>query len=95
MSVWSDGYVSDINYTYGYYAELDPQRAVLPLLMAGLAVPPVRTACELGFGQGLTINVHGAAGPAGWVLAWGAAGVLVSVAQAPSCFPEVDRLLMA
>ena len=68
MSVWSDGYVSDINYTYGYYAELDPQRAVLPLLMAGLAVPPVRTACELGFGQGLSINVHGAAGPAGW---WG------------------------
>ena len=28
MSAWSDGYVSDINYTYGYYTELNPTRVV-------------------------------------------------------------------
>ena len=51
MSAWSDGYVSDINYTYGYYTELNPNRVVLPFLMAGLAAPKVAAACELGLGK--------------------------------------------
>ena len=68
MSAWSDGYVSDINYTYGYYTELNPNRVVLPFLMAGLAAPKVAAACELGFGQGVSLNAHAAAGNAAW---WG------------------------
>ena len=39
MSAWSDGYVSDINYTYGYYTELNPNRVVLPFLMAAWPRP--------------------------------------------------------
>ncbi len=68
MSAWSDGYVSEIGYTYGYYGELNPNHVVLPLLMAGLAVPEVATACELGFGQGVSLNAHMAASNVEW---WG------------------------
>ncbi len=66
MPDWSAGYVADIGYTFGTYAELNPQRLALPLLMAGLAPPAIRTACELGFGQGVSINVHAAASDVEW-----------------------------
>ncbi len=66
MSSWNEGYVSDIGYTYGYYTELNPLRTRLALLNAGLALPKIRTACELGFGQGVSINVHAAASDIGW-----------------------------
>ncbi|OOF67921.1 methyltransferase regulatory domain-containing protein [Rodentibacter caecimuris] len=66
MSSWSEGYVSDINYTFGYYSELNPNNMIIPLLMAGLAVPETINACELGFGQGLSVNIHATAGIAKW-----------------------------
>ncbi|OOF36640.1 class I SAM-dependent methyltransferase [Rodentibacter heidelbergensis] len=71
MSSWSDGYVSNINYTYGYYSELNPNNAVIPFLMAGLALPESilqgqYNACELGFGQGVSLNIHATAGYAKW-----------------------------
>lgn len=70
MADWTDGYVTDLGYTHGYYAELNPLRARLPLLNAGWMAPDWRLdapACELGFGQGLSINVHAAAGSAHWM----------------------------
>jgi SAM-dependent methyltransferase len=66
MNDWTAGYVADIGYTYGYYTELNPLRARLALLHAGLACPKVGTACELGFGQGLSVNVHAAASSVAW-----------------------------
>ncbi|TWI60423.1 putative methyltransferase family protein [Pseudoduganella lurida] len=66
MPEWSAGYVADIGYTYGTYAELNPHRARLAFVMAGLMPPKVETACELGFGQGMSINLHGAASTAQW-----------------------------
>lgn len=60
---WSEGYVTGINYTYGYYQELDPRRAHFALAAAGFAPPPISAACELGFGQGLSLVLHGAAQP--------------------------------
>lgn len=66
MEDWTAGYVADIGYTYGYYAELNPQRIQLAFLNAGLAAPTVRTACELGFGQGLSANLHAAASVVEW-----------------------------
>lgn len=66
MSEWSAGYVSDIGYTYGYYTELNPLRARLAFLNAGLACPDVVAACELGFGQGMSANIHAAASTAQW-----------------------------
>ena len=35
MTNWSEGYVSDIDYTYGYYQELEPHNVKIPFLMAG------------------------------------------------------------
>ena len=66
MSDWSSGYVSNIGYTYGLYAELNPLRIKLAFLNAGLAFPEVGTACELGFGQGVSINMHAAASVTEW-----------------------------
>src|ERR1700704_1755901 len=66
MNDWTDGYVADIGYTFGYYTELNPLRARLALLTAGLSVPEFGTACELGFGQGVSINLHAAASSTVW-----------------------------
>jgi len=66
MSDWSAGYVSDIGYTYGYYTELNPLRARLAFMNKGLVCPDFGTACELGFGQGLSANIHAAAAPTQW-----------------------------
>jgi SAM-dependent methyltransferase len=66
MSAWDEGYVSDIDYTYGYYAELNPQRLKLAFLHQGLAFPEIGAACELGFGQGLSANIHAAASVTQW-----------------------------
>lgn len=66
MSEWSAGYMADIDYTYGYYTELNPLRARLALLQAGLHAPAMAQACELGFGQGVTVNLHAAASGVQW-----------------------------
>jgi hypothetical protein len=63
---WSEGYVTEIDYTPGYYPELNPLRVRLALLGAGLACREIRSACELGYGQGLSVNVHAAAGGVSW-----------------------------
>jgi SAM-dependent methyltransferase len=66
MSEWTAGYVADIGYTYGYYPELNPLRIKLAFLSQGLAFPEVGSACELGFGQGLSANMHATASVAQW-----------------------------
>jgi hypothetical protein len=66
VSDWTDGYVSEIGYTFGYFSELNPLRAAMPLLNVGLAPPPVATACELGYGQGISVNIHAAASEVLW-----------------------------
>lgn len=66
MPDWSEGYVSDINYTYGYSSELNPNNIVIPFLMAGIKPPLVTQACELGFGQGVSLNIHAAASAVQW-----------------------------
>lgn len=66
MSDWTAGYVADIGYTYGYYNELNPLRARLAFLNAGLVPPTAGTHCELGFGQGMSVNLHAAASGSTW-----------------------------
>ncbi|WP_353485340.1 class I SAM-dependent methyltransferase [Haliscomenobacter sp.] len=66
MTDWTSGYVADIGYTYGYYLELNPQRVKLAFLNTGLVAPEFGTACELGFGQGLSANMHAAASVCSW-----------------------------
>lgn len=66
MQDWTDGYMTEVAYTYGYYPELNPLRARLALLEAGIVPPTIGAACELGFGQGMSINIHAAASSAAW-----------------------------
>ena len=66
MTDWTAGYVADIGYTYGYYTELNPLRIKLAFLNQALAFPEVGNACELGFGQGLSANLHAAASVTQW-----------------------------
>lgn len=60
---WTAGYVSDVAYMAGYFSEMNPTRLPLALLNAGYAPPKVQNACELGFGQGVSIAIHAAAQP--------------------------------
>lgn len=66
MHDWTDGYVTDITYTHGYYKELNPLTMRLALLHAGHVPPAVHTACELGFGQGGSVTLHAAASGVQW-----------------------------
>ncbi|XID75321.1 class I SAM-dependent methyltransferase [Alkanindiges sp. WGS2144] len=62
--IWSDGYVTDVAYTYGYYKDLSPTFQNFCLLLAGYDHLPINEHsyhCELGFGQGVSLNIHAAA----------------------------------
>ncbi|RYZ90024.1 MAG: methyltransferase, partial [Moraxellaceae bacterium] len=65
---WTAGYVSDVEYTAGFYTEQAPGLLNFACILNG--VEPVDTSksfnyCELGFGRGLTVNVLAAANPQG------------------------------
>lgn len=66
MATWSEGYVSDIAYSIGYYREMAPDHLVLAALAVskdpGPAVQPKRV-LELGFGMGLGFVVGAASQP--------------------------------
>lgn len=64
----ADGYVTELPYTPGYHEGLDPGFVTHRLRELGFAVPPIRRACELGFGRGINLAVHAVAGTAQW---WG------------------------
>ncbi|MDB5441290.1 MAG: hypothetical protein JWM33_3717 [Caulobacteraceae bacterium] len=63
---WTSGYRADIDYTHGYYRELSTGLIDFALLQRGFE-PPVRDGpvryLELGFGQGVTLNIQAAASP--------------------------------
>ena len=63
---WAAGYVTEVGYTYDYWPELNPLRVRFALSTAGLAAPEIQTACELGFGQGISIAIHAAASGTQW-----------------------------
>ncbi len=66
MSSKFDGYVFDIAYDNNFYRDLTPNQIEAALMFHGVALP-TRTQddplcyLELGFGQGLSLNVHAAA----------------------------------
>ena len=61
-----EGYVTDVTYTMNYKSELNPLLVQFNFLCAGLRPPIIDTACELGFGQGLSINFHSAGSDVKW-----------------------------
>jgi SAM-dependent methyltransferase len=66
---WSDGYFTDVGYTYGYYREINPVYQRFCLLVRGFSSPQEGAGhhCELGFGQGVSVVVHAAANPGHYV----------------------------
>ena len=67
---WNEGYFTDVGYTFGYYREINPVFQRFCLLLRGFAAPePALDAqhCELGFGQGVSVNIHAAANPGHYV----------------------------
>jgi hypothetical protein len=66
MTDWTNGTVANIDTAFSYYSELNPQRLRLAFLNVGLYFPEVGTACELGFGQGVSVNLHAAASVVQW-----------------------------
>ena len=60
--MWNSGYMSEIDYIYGYYSELSPIRLKLALLSRGIAhsVGTSTNYLELGFGQGLSLAINAA-----------------------------------
>ena len=58
---WTDGYQTVVNYTYGYYRDLSPNFQKFCLLLNGIDCPENNENhqhCELGFGQGVSLNIH-------------------------------------
>lgn len=68
MQTHTEGYVTQFPYTYGYFAELNPRLARFQFLEKGIAFPAIRNACEIGYGLGVSLNIHAAASTARW---WG------------------------
>ncbi len=66
---WNEGYFTEVGYTYGYYREINPVFQRFCLLLQGFATLEGGTAnhCELGFGQGVSVNIHSAANPGHYV----------------------------
>lgn len=64
---WNEGYITDIAYVFGYYRELNPIYLDFCLAFNGFQKPicnnknNIFTYCELGFGQGISLNIHAAA----------------------------------
>jgi len=62
-TAWTDGYQTEVNYTYGYYKDLSPTYQKFCLLLNGVessSDDAEHAHCELGFGQGISLNIHAA-----------------------------------
>ena len=66
MADWQSGYVSDLEYTAGFYRELAPNFLNMICTLNGFHSPNINepfTYCELGCGHGLTTMVMAAVYP--------------------------------
>jgi len=62
---WTEGYVSEVDYTAGYFPELSALQARWALASRGVRSRDLRrpTYLELGFGQGVSFAIHAATCP--------------------------------
>ena len=68
--IWNEGYFTDAGYTFEYHREISPVFQRFCLLLRGLASYDAGEGaahCELGYGQGVSVNIHAAANPGRYV----------------------------
>ncbi len=68
MHDWTQGYVADVEYVYNFFKELTPAHLALAMVSTGFRPPSWEKGfsyCEIGFGQGVSINLLAAANPQG------------------------------
>ena len=66
--IWNSGYVTDLEYTHGFYRELEPGYLCYAALISGYLPPDTDskfTYCELGCGNALSTNIIASAWPQG------------------------------
>ena len=56
-----------IDYVFGYYDGMNPNRAAFTVTNRGFLAPKIETACELGFGQGVSLAINAATSNQKWV----------------------------
>ncbi|HWH87661.1 MAG TPA: class I SAM-dependent methyltransferase [Pseudomonas sp.] len=68
-NAWNEGYFTDEGYTYSYSREINPVFQRYCLLLRGFASLESSDGvhCELGFGQGVSVNIHATANPGAFV----------------------------
>src|SRR4051794_14155833 len=84
MADWADGYVTNMDYTSGFYPGLSPLAQNFSLLYRGYATPSLADGfsyCELGCGHGFSTALLAAANPQG---ALGASTSTRRISQAPN-----------
>lgn len=60
------GYTKEIEYTGNFYPDWSMSNLALQCLLKGIELPKIANACELGFGQGVTMNVMAASSDVKW-----------------------------
>lgn len=69
MQSWNMGYDTDTNYNFGYFTALNPYQTRFNFIAHGMAFPklgPNTNACELGFGNGVSLVMHAANSQINW-----------------------------
>jgi SAM-dependent methyltransferase len=97
MNDWTDGYVTEIPYSINHFPEMAPAHLNLALLHLGLAAPALEddfTYLELGFGQGLGLNLLAATHPQGQFFGNDFMPAHVRAAQRLATFGGLDNLTL-
>ncbi|MES2979218.1 MAG: class I SAM-dependent methyltransferase [Pseudomonadota bacterium] len=66
MREGSEGYMAEMDYVHSYDRHVNPVHMQFCMAASGQAHRPITTACELGYGQGIPVNVHAAASRVRW-----------------------------
>ncbi|BBP45112.1 methyltransferase [Thiosulfatimonas sediminis] len=62
----NSGYTTDIEYTSDFYGDWSLSNLALQCALKGIQMPNIQNACELGFGQGVNLNVMAASSDVLW-----------------------------
>lgn len=60
------GYIDNSEYTYQFFGDWSPTILTLACLQRGIKPPKIKIACELGFGQGISMNLLACANEIDW-----------------------------